>query len=94
MAYKTLADESQLTPENLRLAQYLGWCVEMVSSFSRMLSAEMTQLKTNHLFVRCLHFSCAVLSHFAKLILHWHVYQFTDHSFLVNVIARVVVKAI
>lgn len=31
MAYKTLVDQDQLTPENLRKAQYLGWCVEMVN---------------------------------------------------------------
>lgn len=34
MAYKTLVDQDQLTPENLRKAQYLGWCVEMVSFIS------------------------------------------------------------
>lgn len=32
MAYKALVDQDQLTPENLRKAQYLGWCVEMVSN--------------------------------------------------------------
>lgn len=31
MAYKNLVDQDQLTPDNLRKAQYLGWCVEMVS---------------------------------------------------------------
>lgn len=32
LAYKTLvSDPSQLTEENVRLAHYLGWCVEMVS---------------------------------------------------------------
>lgn len=32
LAYKSLInDESQLTPDNVRLAHYLGWCVEMVS---------------------------------------------------------------
>lgn len=31
LAFKSLANESQLTPENIRLAHYLGWCVEMVS---------------------------------------------------------------
>jgi farnesyl diphosphate synthase len=32
LAYKTLVDQNQLTPENLRKAQYLGWCVEMLQS--------------------------------------------------------------
>ncbi|KAJ6641196.1 Farnesyl pyrophosphate synthase [Pseudolycoriella hygida] len=32
MAYKILVDQNQLTPENLRKAQYLGWCVEMLQS--------------------------------------------------------------
>lgn len=32
LAYKSLVgDEALLTPENVRLAHYLGWCVEMVS---------------------------------------------------------------
>lgn len=32
LAYKSLiGTESQLTPENVRLSHYLGWCVEMVS---------------------------------------------------------------
>lgn len=31
MAYKILVDQDQMTPENLRKVQYLGWCVEMVS---------------------------------------------------------------
>jgi farnesyl diphosphate synthase len=31
MAYRMLASQSQLTPENLRLVYYLGWCIEMVS---------------------------------------------------------------
>lgn len=32
LTYKSLiANESELTPENVRLAHYLGWCVEMVS---------------------------------------------------------------
>lgn len=30
-AFKTLAKPEDITPENLKLAQYLGWCVEMVS---------------------------------------------------------------
>lgn len=32
LAYKMLAQSSQLTEENLRLAQCLGWCVEMLQS--------------------------------------------------------------
>jgi len=32
LAYKTLVEQDQLTPENLRKAQYLGWCVEMLQS--------------------------------------------------------------
>jgi len=32
LAYKTLVDPDQLTPENLRKVQYLGWCVEMLQS--------------------------------------------------------------
>lgn len=31
-AYKMLEDADKLTPENLRLANVLGWCVEMVSN--------------------------------------------------------------
>lgn len=32
LAYKSLiGNEAELTPENVRLAHYLGWCVEMVS---------------------------------------------------------------
>lgn len=32
LAYKMLAQSSELTEENLRLAQTLGWCVEMLQS--------------------------------------------------------------
>lgn len=32
MAYKILVDQDRLTPDNLRKAQYLGWCVEMLQS--------------------------------------------------------------
>lgn len=32
LAYKMLAPSSELTEENLRLAQCLGWCVEMLQS--------------------------------------------------------------
>jgi len=32
LAYKTLVDSDQLTPDNLRKVQYLGWCVEMLQS--------------------------------------------------------------
>lgn len=32
-AMKTLAKEGELTEENLKLAQCLGWCVEMVNFF-------------------------------------------------------------
>lgn len=32
-AYKMLEDPNNLTPENIRLANILGWCVEMVSRF-------------------------------------------------------------
>jgi farnesyl diphosphate synthase len=31
-AYKVLAKEGELTEENIRLAQILGWCVEMVGN--------------------------------------------------------------
>lgn len=31
LSYKLLEDRAKLTPENLRLANILGWCVEMVS---------------------------------------------------------------
>lgn len=34
LAYKFLAKEGDLTEENIRLAQYVGWCVEMVKSFN------------------------------------------------------------
>lgn len=38
LAYKTLvSDEAQLTPENIRLAHYLGWCVEMVSTMQSLI---------------------------------------------------------
>ncbi|KAF7274745.1 farnesyl pyrophosphate synthase isoform X2 [Rhynchophorus ferrugineus] len=33
MAYKLLEDPDKLTPENLRLAQVLGWCVEFLEAF-------------------------------------------------------------
>lgn len=33
-AFKTLARADELTPENLKRAQYLGWCVEMVCLFT------------------------------------------------------------
>ncbi|GJQ66635.1 Fpps [Trypoxylus dichotomus] len=32
-AYKMLEDSNNLTPEKIRLANILGWCVEMVSHF-------------------------------------------------------------
>lgn len=36
LAYKSLVgNESLLTPENVRLAHYLGWCVEMVSKIQQ-----------------------------------------------------------
>jgi len=31
-SYRMLAPKDDLTPENLRLAMILGWCVEMVST--------------------------------------------------------------
>lgn len=31
LTYKNLVPAEELTPENIKLAQYLGWCVEMVS---------------------------------------------------------------
>lgn len=31
-AYKVLESKDRLTPENLRLAQILGWCIEMVNA--------------------------------------------------------------
>lgn len=30
-AYKALAGKDELTPENIRLSQIMGWCVEMVT---------------------------------------------------------------
>ncbi|ALC41441.1 Fpps [Drosophila busckii] len=33
LTYKNLVDPEHLTPENVKLAQYLGWCVEMLQSF-------------------------------------------------------------
>lgn len=30
LTYKNLVPAEDLTPENIKLAQYLGWCVEMV----------------------------------------------------------------
>lgn len=32
LTFKKLVDKSQLTAENVRLAQYLGWCVEMLQA--------------------------------------------------------------
>ncbi|XP_055917258.1 farnesyl pyrophosphate synthase [Eupeodes corollae] len=32
LTYKKLVSEDQLTPENIKNAQYLGWCVEMLQS--------------------------------------------------------------
>ncbi|CAD7077313.1 unnamed protein product [Hermetia illucens] len=32
LTYKQLVDKSELTPENVRLAQYVGWCVEMLQA--------------------------------------------------------------
>lgn len=32
-SYRMLAPEHELTPENIRLAQILGWCVEMLQGF-------------------------------------------------------------
>lgn len=29
-AYRLLAAKDELTPENIRLSQIMGWCVEMV----------------------------------------------------------------
>ena len=33
LTYKALVSKEQLTPENILLVQYLGWCVEMLQSF-------------------------------------------------------------
>ncbi|XP_068145893.1 farnesyl pyrophosphate synthase [Drosophila tropicalis] len=33
LTYKNLVPADQLTPESLKLAHYLGWCVEMLQSF-------------------------------------------------------------
>lgn len=33
VAYKTLCNPSALTPANVRRANYLGWCVELVGTF-------------------------------------------------------------
>ncbi|KAH8407461.1 hypothetical protein KR222_001467 [Zaprionus bogoriensis] len=33
LTYKNLAAPQDLTPENIKLAQYLGWCVEMLQSY-------------------------------------------------------------
>ncbi|KAH8336929.1 hypothetical protein KR059_008550 [Drosophila kikkawai] len=33
LTYKNLVPAQELTPENIKLAQYLGWCVEMLQSF-------------------------------------------------------------
>lgn len=32
LSYKLLEDPSRQTPENIRLANIMGWCVEMVST--------------------------------------------------------------
>jgi farnesyl diphosphate synthase len=31
-AYRVLAGKDELTPENIRLSQIMGWCVEMVTN--------------------------------------------------------------
>lgn len=31
LAFKTFAKPEDITPENMKLATYLGWCIEMVS---------------------------------------------------------------
>lgn len=48
LAYKTLVpNESELTPDNVRLAQYLGWCVEMVRMiFDIILCKQIENLKS------------------------------------------------
>lgn len=33
VSYKQLEDPKNLTPENIRLANIMGWCVEMVKFF-------------------------------------------------------------
>ncbi|KAH8372907.1 hypothetical protein KR009_007881 [Drosophila setifemur] len=33
LTYKNLVPAQDLTPDNIKLAQYLGWCVEMLQSF-------------------------------------------------------------
>jgi farnesyl diphosphate synthase len=38
-AYRMLAGKDELTPENIRLSQIMGWCVEMVTKICVYLSA-------------------------------------------------------
>lgn len=33
VSYKQLGDPKTLTPENIKLANIMGWCVEMVGKF-------------------------------------------------------------
>lgn len=55
LAYKTLVpNEAELTPENVRLAHTLGWCVEMVSNLiisMRPRTANVNQLTSSILYL-------------------------------------------
>lgn len=44
LTYKNLVPSQDLTPENIKLAQYLGWCVEMVNTLAPYFLCMMTLL--------------------------------------------------
>jgi len=46
LTYKELVDKSELTEENVKLAQYLGWCVELLQSFLLILDDIMDDSET------------------------------------------------
>lgn len=52
MAYKILVDQDQMTPDSLRKAQYLGWCVEMVSEIFIRMSSSATFCCWHSLFMQ------------------------------------------
>ena len=49
MAYKLLEDPSKLTEENLKRAQVLGWCVEMV----RLIITKYSIININYYYCQC-----------------------------------------
>lgn len=56
-SYRMLAPENELTPENIRLAQILGWCVEMVS-YIFSISLKILLMKINMICFFAIEFYC------------------------------------